>query len=117
MRKYLVIAGLACSLAASYALPSLADSAVGNSTTNPPSNPSTAALTLDQIDANKPFGDMSVDQTKSPADVYAGLSVDQRVNLQARCDLIAKNPQQFGTVPTWCITYLDWQRNNHPNND
>jgi hypothetical protein len=121
MRKYLVAAGLACALAATYSLPTFAaDSTApgGANPANPTANPSTSAIQLDQMDANNPFGEIKIEQGVSPSTVYAGLSVDQRSDLAARCNLIVGNPNKFkADVPTWCKGYLDWQTANHPNND
>jgi len=118
MRKYLALAG-AVALAAAWTLPSFADVPGTTKDPNNPtlqSSPSSAALSLEQMDPNNPFGDLNIDQTKQPADVYATLNADQRNNLETRCNLIVPNADKFGPrVPTWCRNYLDWRKAEQPN--
>jgi len=118
MRKYLVMAG-AVALAAAWTLPTYAAppaTSTLNSGATVGSKPSSAALSLEQMDRNQPFGDLNIDPTQQPADVYARLNADQRTDLEARCNLIVPNADKFGpSVPTWCHNYLDWRKASYPN--
>jgi len=75
---------------------------------------SATALTLNDIDTSKPFGDTTIDQSQPAQTVYAGLNDTQRQDLQSRCSLISQNPSQFAAnVPQFCQSYLDYWKQTH----
>jgi hypothetical protein len=71
----------------------------------------TGRFTVDDIDANLPFGQIPVDPTQTPEQLTAGLSDDQRLELQERCGVIIANPDHYQVeTMEWCTTYLDWRK-------
>lgn len=120
MKNRFLVAAAACALAVSFAVPALAVTATinaseGQSAVTGSAETSLSAhvpsVTLDQMDAAKPFGTMTVDITQSPEAVAAGLPNDAaRMELQDRCSLVVANQDRFNSSASFCQNYVTWSK-------
>lgn len=71
----------------------------------------TAAVTIDNIDTTAPFGDLTVDPTQTPDQVFTAIAEDRRPELENRCQVVVDNSAKFeASTATWCQSYLDWKK-------
>jgi hypothetical protein len=122
MKKQLVISISALALIGSLAAPVFAASSTttAGATVNAAGATvganGSAALTLNDVSKDKPFGDNGVDQSKQPTDEdLAKLTDTQRDDLSARCDVIMKNSSNYDeNTSFWCQAYSTWYKKMHP---
>jgi hypothetical protein len=131
--KTTLIASLsALALAAAVSLPAVADdttnaaagvnagvsagaNAAGVDATTTASTSASTQFTVDNVTKDKPFGDITFDQTKTPDEATMALSDAQKQELQSRCDVVINNASVYNNdTSAWCTTYLDWWKKNHP---
>jgi hypothetical protein len=91
-------------------------SAAGVDATTTASTSASGSFTVDNVTKDKPFGDITFDQSQTPDQATMSLSDAQKQELQSRCDVIANNPTAYNNdTSSWCTTYLNWWKQNHPN--
>jgi hypothetical protein len=130
MKKQLVISISALALIGALASPVLAanvgatvgatvsgqaNTPAGDANANASSNSSTQ-LTTNEVTRDRPFGDITVDQSRQPNDAdFAAMTDAQKQELNTRCDVIGQNAQMYNNdTSLWCKTYLDWYKKGHP---
>ena len=69
------------------------------------------SFTVDDINAERPFGDMIFDPDQTLEQLNMAMTIDQRMELDERCDVIVNNMDVYKTDTTqWCVTYIDWKK-------
>lgn len=89
---------------------------------SPTSNDSSAkhAMALGDIDMNRPFGDLAIDQTLAPDALDKSLNAKQRAELRNRCNVIMSNSDKFMTgspksVAEYCMGFNEYWKKAYPN--
>jgi hypothetical protein len=135
VKKQLILSISALALAAAFSLPATADDAttnaaagattgvnaganaagVGVDASTTASTSAASTFTVDNVLKDKPFGDIVFDQSKTPDEATMALTDPQRLELQQRCSVVIDNPNAYNNdTSTWCTSYLDWWKKNHP---
>jgi hypothetical protein len=66
-----------------------------------------AGFTLENVDPNKPFGDLDIDPKASREIINAGLTSAEEDELKGRCVVIMANELSYETsLGTFCTSYL-----------
>jgi hypothetical protein len=80
------------------------------------STSASGSFTVDNVTKDNPFGDITFDQSKTPEEGTMALTDAQRLEVEQRCDVVKNNPNAYNNdTSSWCMTYLDWWKKNHPN--
>jgi hypothetical protein len=65
-----------------------------------------AGFTIENVDPNRPFGDLGIDPTASRDTINAGLTFAQQDELRGRCVVIMANELRYETsIGTFCTSY------------
>jgi hypothetical protein len=66
-----------------------------------------AGFTIENVDPNKPFGDLDIDPKASRETINAGLTSAEEDELKGRCVVIMANELSYETsLATFCTSYL-----------